>query len=102
MCREFGCVIRRRCRTVFVCGDGDIHLLHQVDQVTQHLQYVDSLGPQPGLGRHQPLAERRHTFAQALDPLVHVATDGRVQLLPDHKVQIPAGEKRGQTTIFVI
>lgn len=41
------------------------HLLHQVEQITQHLQRVHTFGSQPSLRRGQPLTDTHHTLAQS-------------------------------------
>lgn len=68
-----------------------VYLLHQVEQITQHLQHVHPFGPQPRLGRHQSLADRRHTLTQPLNPFLHVAAHRGVVLLPHHQIQVAPG-----------
>ena len=65
-----------------------IHLLHQVEQITHHLKQVHALRPDPVFRCNQPLALPRHALAQALDPLLHIATHGGVVLIPNHQIQI--------------
>lgn len=57
----------------------DAHLLHQVEQIAQHLQHVHLLGSQLGLGSNQSLAELRHALAEPLDPFLQLSVILQVQ-----------------------
>ncbi|MNN03449.1 hypothetical protein D3C81_1161370 [compost metagenome] len=70
---------------VGVAGQVGVHLHHQVDQVTEHLQDIHSLRTNPcGLG---------DALACFLDLLDQVATYGQVEFLGHHLVEIPAGSQ---------
>lgn len=68
-----------------------VHLLEQVQRVAQNPEDVHACRSDVAFRRDQLLAYPRHTFAQAGNLLLHVATHGSVVGFAHHQVEIASG-----------
>jgi hypothetical protein len=66
---------------VMACQLG-VHLLDQIDYLTQHLQHVDPIRTQLFLLHLQTLAALGHAFTNPLDACDRVTADRGIILLP--------------------
>ncbi len=65
-----------------------VHQLHQVEQITHHLEQVHRLRPHPVFRGDQPLASLGHALAQPLDLFLHITAHRGVVFLRHDQVQV--------------